>query len=158
VRQQRSVLVALMLVAVMVAACSAAQPTPEPEAPTLPQPTAEPLETTAPTSAPLPSTAADFGAQQVAGTSAYEQSCARCHGANLEDGFSPKLSKPVLASYATALEFYDYLRRAMPKGNAGSLSDQQYYDIAGYLLFRQELLPEGKVVDADSAPSLQLSE
>jgi cytochrome c len=89
---------------------------------------------------------------------AYERSCSRCHGPNLEDGFSPKLSKPVLANYGTASQLYEYLRSAMPKGNAGSLSSQQYYDITGYLLSKQGLIAEGQVVDADSAPSIRLSE
>jgi cytochrome c len=88
----------------------------------------------------------------------YEGSCSRCHGSNLEDGFSAKLSKPALANYGTVFELYEYLRAAMPKGNAGSLSNQEYFDITAYLLSRQGLLPEGQVVDADSAPNLQLAE
>jgi cytochrome c len=89
---------------------------------------------------------------------AYEGSCSQCHGSNLEDGFSAKLSKPVLAGYDTALELFEYLRAAMPKGAAGSLSDQEYFDITAYLLAKQGLLPEGQVVDPDSAPNLQLAE
>jgi len=158
VTQTRCALAALILIALMAAACGAAQPTPEPRAPTLPQQTVEPTSTVSPTSGAQPTGGTASEAQQVAGKVAYEKTCARCHGASLEDGFSPKLSRPVLANYGTALELYEYVRSAMPKGNAGSLPDQEYYDITGYLLFRQGLLPEQQVVDLESAPNIQLLE
>ena len=138
--KKRCVLATLTLITTIAIACGTAQPTPA----------------VSPTLTPLPTKGPAAEAQQASGMTAYERSCARCHGANLEDGFSPKLSRPVLASYDTALELYEYLRSAMPKGNAGSLLDQEYYDITAYLLFEQGLLSEEQVVDADSAPNIQL--
>lgn len=146
--QRRWIVCVLLISTVVLVACGTTQPTPQPEPPTAAQPTAAPPQTGT----------GGFQEQQAAGMAAYEESCAGCHGQNLEDGFSAKLSRSALADYGTALELYLYLRSAMPKGNAGSLSDQEYYDITGYLLFKQELLPEGQVVDADSAASIQLSE
>jgi mono/diheme cytochrome c family protein len=156
---KRSVCAALTLIVLVVMACGGGQATPQPEAPALPQPTAEPTTpAVSRTPAPQPTQAAEPQVQQAAGIAAYEKSCSGCHGNNLEDGFSAKLSRAALADYGTALELYEYLRSAMPKGNAGSLPEQEYYDITGYLLFRQGLLSEGQVVDPGSAPNIRLSE
>jgi len=46
----------------------------------------------------------------------------------------------------------------MPKGNPGSLSEHEYYDVTSYLLFQQDLLKAGQVVNADTASSITLSE
>jgi mono/diheme cytochrome c family protein len=78
-----------------------------------------------PTAKPEPTAAEPQMPQQVtAGMKAYDNHCARCHGANLEDGFAPKLSKPALVKYGTAQKLFDYIGKNMPKGNPGSLSDQ----------------------------------
>lgn len=112
-----------------------------------------------PTAKPEPTTAEPQAPQQVtAGMKAYDDHCARCHGANLEDGFAAKLSKPALIKYGTAQKLFDYIRQNMPRGNPGSLSDQGYYDMTGYLLFQQTLLEPDQVVSADTASSITLSE
>ena len=112
-----------------------------------------------PTAKPVPTTAEPQMPQQVtAGMKAYDDHCARCHGANLEDGFAPKLSKPALVKYGTAQKLFDYTRQNMPKGNPGSLSDQEYYDVTGYLLFQQGLLEPDQVVSAATASGITLSE
>ena len=112
-----------------------------------------------PTAKPEPTTAEPEAPQQVtAGMKTYGDHCARCHGANLEDGFAPKLSKPALVKYGTAQRLFDYIRQTMPRGNPGSLSEQEYYDVTGYLLFQQALLEPDQVVSADTASSITLSE
>jgi polar amino acid transport system substrate-binding protein len=115
-----------------------------------PAPTAKPEPTEEPTMAEP---------QQVtAGMQAYDSNCSRCHGATLVDGFAPKLSKPTLAKYGTAQDLFNYLRQSMPKGNPGSLSEQEYYDVISYLLFRQDLLEAPQVVNSETASSITLSE
>ena len=131
--------VLLLLVLTITAGCGGAAPTP----------TAKPEPPTTEPQAPH---------QVTAGMKAYDDHCARCHGANLVDGFAAKLSKPTLVKHATAQKLFSYIRQNMPRGNAGSLSDQEYYDVTGYLLFQQGLLEPDQVVSADTASSITLSE
>lgn len=131
--------VLVILVITILTACAGGAPTP----------TAKPEPTTAEPQAPQ---------QATAGMKIYDDHCARCHGANLEDGFAAKLSKPALVKYGTAQKVFDYIRQNMPKGNPESLSDQEYYDVTGYLLFQQGLLEPDQVVSADTASSITLSE
>ncbi len=86
----------------------------------------------------------------------YNQSCSRCHGANLTDGFAAKLSQAALAGYGTAQGLFDYVSATMPRDNPGGLSDQQYYDILSYLLFTQQLLEPGQVVDESTLAEISL--
>lgn len=141
------VLVSLAILVVAIGpACGGAEPTATPSPP----------ETKG---APAPATAEPPLPEQItAGMEAYDQFCSRCHGPNLTDGSAPKLSKAALAKYGTAQELFSYVATAMPKGNPGGLSEQQYYDITSYLLFRQELLEPGQAVDANTAGDISLSQ
>jgi mono/diheme cytochrome c family protein len=122
----------VILLITTIAACGGPEPTEEPT-------TAEPQQVTA-------------------GMQAYDSNCARCHGANLVDGFAPKLSKPTLAKYGTAQELFDYCSQAMPKYIPGSLSEQEYYDVTSYLLFKQDLLKADQVVNSETASSITFGE
>lgn len=133
-----SALVILLIASIAACGGTAATPTAKP-APTQEPTTAEPQ-------------------QVAAGMQAYDSHCARCHGADLVDGFAPKLSKPTLAKYGTAQGLFDYLRQSMPKGNPGSLSEQEYYDVTGYLLFKQNMLEAGHEVGSETAATITLSE
>jgi mono/diheme cytochrome c family protein len=129
-----------ILLITTIAACGGPAPAPTPKPELTEEPTtAEPQQVTA-------------------GMQAYDSNCARCHGANLVDGFAPKLSKPTLAKYGTAQELFDYLRQSMPKDNPGSLSEQEYYDVTSYLLFKQDLLEADQVVTSETASGITLSE
>lgn len=130
----------VILLITIIAACGGTAPTS----------TAKPEPTEQPTTAE---------AQQVtAGMQAYDSQCARCHGAELVDGFAPKLSKQTLVKYGTAQKLFDFLRQSMPKGNPGSMSEQEYYDVTSYLLFKQDLLEADQVVSSGTASSITLSE
>jgi cytochrome c len=48
--------------------------------------------------------------------------------------------------YATTL--FDYTRRAMPFDAPGSLTDEEVYAVVGAVLFLNDLLPAGAVVDS----------
>ncbi len=157
-KQQRYSPAVLIVIAAVVIGCGAAQPGSQPETSVPQQPTREPTAIAAPTSGSQLDVGGNWEAQQASGQAAYGRSCERCHGASLEDGFAAKLSRAALGKYGTALELYEFLRSAMPKGNAGSLPDQEYYDITAYLLAKQGQLTEGQVVGADSAAGIQLAE
>jgi|TARA_B110000967_G_scaffold191708_1_gene217652 hypothetical protein len=48
--------------------------------------------------------------------------------------------------YATTL--YDYIRRAMPYGNAQSLTTDEVYSVSAYVLFMNDILEEDETLDA----------
>ena len=55
-----------------------------------------------------------------------------------------------IASYGDTDRLYDYVSRTMPFDDAGSLSEQQYWDSIAYLLDANDLLPAEAVLGPDS--------
>lgn len=96
------------------------------------------------------------------GEKIYQTACLACHGTNLEGGMGPALmggkgsltsAKPLKTvgsywPYATTL--FDYIRRAMPFQQPQSLTNDQVYAVTGYLLYRNEILKQDAVVDAEA--------
>src|SRR5690349_3241836 len=72
------------------------------------------------------------------GHTAYNENCARCHGAALAGGEStPPLTGAAFLSRWTgksAPELLDRTRRTMPTDNPGGLTARQYADIVAYVL------------------------
>ena len=78
-------------------------------------------------------------AQVTSGGLAYSQSCAACHGAQLQGGGAPSLIGRTFNGQwngKTVQTFYGYVHQNMPLGKAGSLPAQQYADIVAYILSR----------------------
>ena len=77
-------------------------------------------------------------AQAVAGRAAYQQNCAGCHGANVDDGSTapPLRGATFLSKYAgkPAAELFTYVSTKMPQGNPGSLDGPEYARIIAYVL------------------------
>ena len=111
------------------------------------------------------------------GKQVYETACAACHGANLlgvanlpnmPSGGQLRLiggrgtltsQKPILTvesywPYATTL--FDYVRRAMPFQAPGSLSNDEVYAVAAYILVEAKILDKAAVLDARSLPKVQM--
>jgi len=111
------------------------------------------------------------------GKQVYETACAACHGANLlgvanlpnmPSGAQLRLiggrgtltsQKPILTvesywPYATTL--FDYVRRAMPFQAPGSLSNDEVYAVAAYILVEAKILDKAAVLDARSLPKVQM--
>ncbi len=81
-------------------------------------------------------------AQTTSGATVYTQSCAQCHGANLQGGAGPPLSGQTFSQAygaGTAAPLYDFISRQMPQNAPGSLSQQQYLDVTAYVLSRNGL-------------------
>lgn len=69
-----------------------------------------------------------------AGGQLYTRHCASCHES--QQGIGPALSDAVVESYGSSNGLVEYLRVTMPYGAPGTLTEQEYRDVAAYLLSR----------------------
>jgi cytochrome c len=103
------------------------------------------------------------------GEALYQERCAACHGefgegkdrwpaliggaGKLTDD-DPKKGVGNYWPYATTL--FDYIKRAMPFGNAQSLTDDEVYAITAYVLHLGEALKADAVLDRDTLLRIRL--
>lgn len=78
-------------------------------------------------------------AQADAGKATFEQTCAICHGDNLQGGVGPALAGKDFLSVSqyqglTAEYLYHFMSTNMPQNAPGSLTKTQYLDLAAYIL------------------------
>jgi S-disulfanyl-L-cysteine oxidoreductase SoxD len=59
---------------------------------------------------------------------------------------------PVKMPYATIA--WDFINRAMPLGNEGSLTPDEVYSITAYLMANNKLIPDDMVLNQDSLPKI----
>ena len=106
-----------------------------------------------------------------------QKGCAGCHGPAGSSGKAPILIKRVApppgapvpclspcirdatviaihSPYATVI--WDYINRGMPLGREGSLKPDEVYALTAFLLFRNDVIKEDQVIDAQSLPTLQM--
>lgn len=102
------------------------------------------------------------------GRTIYAQKCAACHGEEGEGQPMDALvggagtlatAKPVRTvgsywPYATTL--YDFIRRAMPFNAPQSLTADQVYAVAAYVLYLNRIVPDGAVLDARTLPAVRM--
>ena len=122
--------------------------------------------TTLPNGAGLP----DGKGTAVQGEAVYRDKCASCHGPNGE-GVAPQGTQLVggvgtLASenpvrtvgsywpYATSV--WDYIHRAMPQNQPGSLSADETYAVTAFLLNRNKIIEASEVMDKESLPKVRM--
>lgn len=104
-----------------------------------------------------------------AGTDLYDQYCAACHGifgegsgrwpvlAGGQDTLLDDRPEKTIGSYWPYLStVFDYVRRAMPFGNARSLSDDDVYAITAYLLYLNDQVEEEFVLTSENFTSVRL--
>ena len=105
----------------------------------------------------------------VEGAKIFAEKCAVCHGPGAEGtqmgnrlvGGQGTLKSPqavlTIGSYwAFATTVWDYINRAMPKQQGGSLSANEVYALTAFLLFRNDIIKENDVMDAKSLPKVQM--
>lgn len=103
------------------------------------------------------------------GRAVYEKQCAACHGARGEGiGEYPALvggngsltsKDPVLtvgSYWPFATTVWDYINRAMPYQDAGSLSPSEVYAVTAYVLFLNGIVRESRVLDSRSLPLIRM--
>ena len=96
--------------------------------------------------------------------------CAGCHGRTGTGGRADRLVKrdagpdadpwnlgrilPIRAPYATVV--LDYINRGMPLNREGTLTADEVYALRAYLLYLNDVIPEDKVLDAQSLPQVEM--
>ena len=61
---------------------------------------------------------------------------------------------PLSAPFATTV--WDYIHRAMPVGDEGTLKPDEVYSLTAYLLFVNKIIPEDTVLDKQSLPKVKM--
>ncbi|MGL4242334.1 MAG: c-type cytochrome [Beijerinckiaceae bacterium] len=103
------------------------------------------------------------------GEELYMTQCAACHGEFGESaGRWPMLAggrgslknegpeKTVGSFWPFASTTFDYIKRAMPYGNARSLSDDEVYAITAYVLFLNDVVKEDFELDRENFTAVKL--
>ncbi|GGM89693.1 hypothetical protein GCM10010967_23170 [Dyadobacter beijingensis] len=100
------------------------------------------------------------------GRAIYGLKCAGCHGATGTEGPNDRLvagdttrARRIRAignywPYATTV--FDYIRRAMPFNQPGSLTDQEVYSLTAFLLHANGLLAENAKLNAKTLPQIKM--
>jgi cytochrome c len=102
------------------------------------------------------------------GAEIYAIQCFACHGANGEGATNDRLSgghgsintssavKTVGSYWPYATTVFDYVRRAMPFQQPGSLSNNEVYALTAYLLNINGILDEGTALNAETLPGIEM--
>jgi cytochrome c len=108
------------------------------------------------------------------GSAVFAQKCASCHGAKGEgiapapalvgreprDGFpfgkNPKFVKTVGNYWPYATTLFDYVRRAMPQSQPGSLTPDELYAVAAFILAENEIIPKEAVLNPTTLPAVRM--
>jgi cytochrome c len=101
------------------------------------------------------------------GETIYAERCVACHGEKGEGPMdrlaggigslaSDKPVKTVGSYWPYATTLYDYIHRAMPFDHPQSLSDDDVYAVAAYVLFLNDLVEKDAVMNAESLPQVKM--
>jgi mono/diheme cytochrome c family protein len=118
------------------------------------------------------STAATFEAQAAEGQKLYAANCASCHGAGGEGGKTaprlvgvsegalpldaPSTAKARKEKFRTAADVAGFVVKSMPPGQAGKLTEEQYWAILAFDLKANGVNLGTKRLDASSAAAVVL--
>jgi len=98
----------------------------------------------------------------------FASKCAKCHGNQGQGGDeaalvggqgtlrSPKPLKTVGSYWPYATTLFDYIRRAMPFKQPGTLTANQVYALSAFILNLNGIVPENAVMDAKSLPQVRM--
>ena len=103
------------------------------------------------------------------GAKLYAQKCAACHGANGSGGLAPAVvvnkdptatgrqRRVMVAKVPFAPVLWDYINRAMPmKVGPGTLTPDEVYSLTAFLLYKNDVIKENEVLDAQSLPKVKM--
>jgi S-disulfanyl-L-cysteine oxidoreductase SoxD len=99
------------------------------------------------------------------GATIYTAKCAMCHGQTMgiAGPLGPALVakkggnlRGTIAAWPYATTVWDFINRAMPRFNEGTLKPDQVYALTALLLYRSGIIKEDDVMDAKSVTELQM--
>ncbi|WP_245890666.1 c-type cytochrome [Albidovulum aquaemixtae] len=97
------------------------------------------------------------------GAAVYAEKCAACHGeTGIEGPVMPPVgpndvwAKPAGRHWPYATTLFDYIRRAMPIDAPKSLSDDESYALAAFILSRNGLIGDGDAMNAETLPAVEM--
>ncbi|SEJ24685.1 cytochrome c [Dyadobacter sp. SG02] len=102
------------------------------------------------------------------GKAIFQQKCAACHGVTGTEGPNDRLVvgdttkggarriKAIGNYWPYATTVFDYIRRAMPFNQPGSLTDEEVYSLTAYLLNANGLLAENARLNAKTLPQIKM--
>jgi len=103
------------------------------------------------------------------GARLFAQKCVACHGENQEGSpqapalvggkgtltsLHPKMTAGSYWPFATTV--FDYIRRAMPRYQEGSLKVDEVYSLTAFILYRNDIIKEDDVIDASTLPKIKM--
>jgi S-disulfanyl-L-cysteine oxidoreductase SoxD len=103
------------------------------------------------------------------GAPIFAAKCAVCHGESQEGSaqapalvggkgtltsLHPKMTVGSYWPFATTV--FDYIRRAMPRYQEGSLKPDEVYSLTALLLYRNDIIKEDDVINAETLPKIKM--
>jgi cytochrome c len=103
------------------------------------------------------------------GARIFGEKCAACHGESQEGSsqapalvggkgtltsLHPKMTAGSYWPFATTI--FDYIRRAMPRFQEGTLKVDEVYSLTAFILFRNDIIKEDDVIDAATLPKIKM--
>ena len=103
----------------------------------------------------------------------YDSKCAVCHGPTGQEGPNDRLvgrepregfpfgetrgiRKTIGNYWPYATTIFDYVNRTMPMTSPGSLTSDEVYAVAAYILFLNEIIPEDAVMNAETLAAVAM--
>jgi S-disulfanyl-L-cysteine oxidoreductase SoxD len=106
------------------------------------------------------------------GAAIFLEKCAVCHGPEGQGGkIGPRVVGGIADTetlttlhpvrtpggywpYATSI--WDFIHRAMPRGQSGTLTPNEVYAVTAFILFKSNIIQEGDVLDQKTLPKVQM--
>lgn len=103
------------------------------------------------------------------GAPIFAAKCAVCHGESQEGSaqapalvggkgtltsMHPKMTVGSYWPFATTI--FDYIRRAMPRYQEGSLKPDEVYSLTAFILYRNDIVKEDDVINAETLPKIKM--
>ena len=103
------------------------------------------------------------------GARLFNEKCVACHGENAEGSaqapalvggkgtltsLHPKMTAGSYWPFATTI--FDYIRRAMPRFQEGSLKADEVYSLTAFILYRNDIIKEDEVIDSKTLPKIRM--
>lgn len=98
------------------------------------------------------------GSQMHKGATQFSQSCAQCHGDNLEGGAGPALTGANFKTLSSKVgarvgDIFTYMATNMPLNDPASLSHDEYANIMAFILSKNGYKPGNKPLTYSTAMS-----